>query len=195
VKAFLKEIEDLHAGHAGAMSTAKLVNTMRRDPNLPATHFLNMINSAENEALYHNVRTRVEEGLLVRIWNPADQYLSDGVRLLHAIFQDAITPKDSDVSIRTDNKFANEIKPVQFNENKVLMARFKTWKFTADRFDTNILFLLTTLLEKFMFHPHLSTDITKYWEAQTVKDQLALDNLFVHTEIIINQEVHGQLPV
>jgi hypothetical protein len=32
VKAFLKEIEDLHAGHAGAMSTAKLVNTMRRVP-------------------------------------------------------------------------------------------------------------------------------------------------------------------
>ena len=133
VKAFLKEIEDLHAGHAGAMSTAKLVNTMRRDPNLPVTHFLNMINSAENEALYHNVRTRVEEGLLVRIWNPTDQHLTDGVRLLHAIFQDAITPKDSDVSIRTDNKFANEIKPVQFTENKVLMARFKTWKFTAEQ--------------------------------------------------------------
>ena len=41
VKAFLKEIEDHHAGHAGAMQTAKLVNTMRRDPNLPVTHFLN----------------------------------------------------------------------------------------------------------------------------------------------------------
>ena len=35
VKNFLKEIEDLHAGHAGTMATAKLVNTMRRDPNLP----------------------------------------------------------------------------------------------------------------------------------------------------------------
>jgi hypothetical protein len=73
------------------------------------------------------------QGLLVRIWNPADQYLSDGVRLLHAIFHDAITPKDSNVSIRTDNKLANEIKPVQFNENKVLMARYKTWKFTAEQ--------------------------------------------------------------
>ena len=52
VKAFLKEIEDHHAGHAGAMQTAKLVNTMRRDPNLPVTHFLKMISSAENEALY-----------------------------------------------------------------------------------------------------------------------------------------------
>jgi len=44
VKAFLKEIGDLHAGHSGAMSTAKLVNTMGCDPNLPVTHFLNMIN-------------------------------------------------------------------------------------------------------------------------------------------------------
>jgi len=38
-----------------------------------------------------------------------------------------------------------------------------------------------------MFHPHLSTGITKYWDAQSVKDQLALDNLFVHTEIIIKK--------
>jgi hypothetical protein len=146
VKAFLKEIEDHHAGHAGAMQTAKLVNTMRRDPNLPVTHFLNMINSAENEALYHNVRTRVEEGLLVRIWNPADHHQTDGVRLLHAIFQDAITPKDSDVSIRTDHKFANEIKPVQFTENKILMARFKTWKHTAEQVRYKRIFLRTTLL-------------------------------------------------
>ena len=120
MKAFLKEIEDHHAGHAGAMQTAQLVNTMRRDPNLPVTHFLNMINSAENEALYHNVRTRVEDGLLVRIWNSTEQQLTDGVRLWHAILQHAITPKDSDLSIRIDNKFANEIKPVLFTENKVL---------------------------------------------------------------------------
>jgi hypothetical protein len=130
---FLKEIEDLHAGYPGAMSTATLVNTMRRDPNLPVTHFLHMINSADNEALYHNVRTRVEEGLLVRIWNPAEHHQTDGVRLLHAIFQDAITPKDRDVSIRTDHKFANEIKPAQFTENTILMARFKTWKHTAEQ--------------------------------------------------------------
>jgi hypothetical protein len=28
--------------------------------------------------------------------------------------------------------------------------------------------------------------MTKYWNAQTVKDQLALDNLFVHTRILID---------
>ena len=38
-----------------------------------------------------------------------------------------------------------------------------------------------------MFHPHLSSGITKYWNAQTVKDQLALDNLFVHTETLIKK--------
>ncbi len=92
-----------------------------------------MINSAENEALYHNVRTRVEDGLLVRIWNPTEQQITDGVRLLHAILQDAIMPKDRDLLIRIDNKFANEIKPVLFTDNKVLMARFKAWKSTAEQ--------------------------------------------------------------
>ncbi len=75
----------------------------------------------------------MEDGLLVRIWNPTDQQLTDGVRLLHAILQDAITPKDSDLPIRIDNKFANEIKPVLFTENKVLMARVKAWKITAEQ--------------------------------------------------------------
>ena len=110
--------------------------------------------------------------------------LHAGVRLLHAIFQDAITPKDSDVSIRTDNKFANEIKPVQFTQNKVLMASFKTWKFTAEQVRYKRIFPTDYVVDKlsalFMFHPHLSTRITKYWDAQTIKDQLALDNLFVN---------------
>ncbi len=38
-----------------------------------------------------------------------------------------------------------------------------------------------------MFHPHQSTGITKYWEAQTAKDQLALDDLFVHIETPIKK--------
>ena len=38
VKAFLKEIEDRHGGHPGSARTAKMVNTMRRDPTLPVTY-------------------------------------------------------------------------------------------------------------------------------------------------------------
>jgi hypothetical protein len=110
---------------------------------------------------------------------------------LHAIFQDAITPKDNDVSFRTDNKFANEIKPVQFTEHKLLMSRFKTWKFTAEQVRYKRLFTTEYVVEKlsglFMFHPHLSIGITKYWDNQPVKDQLALDNLFVHTETLIKK--------
>ena len=97
----------------------------------------------------------------------------------------------SDLSIRIDNKFANEIKPVLFTENKVLMARFKAWKFTAEQVRYKSNFPTDNVVDKlsalFMFHPHLSSGITKYWNAQTVKDQLALDNLFVHTETLIKK--------
>ena len=73
MKAFLKEIGDLHSGQPGAARTAKMINTMRRDPSLPVTHFLAMLDNEANEALYNNVRTRLDDGLLVRIWNPTEQ--------------------------------------------------------------------------------------------------------------------------
>ena len=49
-----------------------------------------------------------------------------------------------------------------------------------------------------MFHPHLSTGITKYWDAylkiKSVKGQLALDNLFVHTETLIKKYIGYNTP-
>ena len=95
---------------------------------------------------------------------------------MHSIFQDAITPKDIALSIRTDNKFFNELKAVLFDENKVLMARLKAWKFNAEQVRYKSIFstesVVGKLLELFMFHPHLSSGITKYWSEQKVKDQL-----------------------
>ena len=71
------------------------------------------------------------------------------------------------------------------------MARFKTWKLTAEQVRYKSIFPTDNVVDKlralFMFHPHLSSGITKYWNAQTVKDQLALDNLFVHTETLIKK--------
>ena len=75
-------------------------------------------------------------------------------RLLHAIIQDAITPKDKDLSIRIDNKFANEIKAVPFTENKVLLARFKASfkarKFTAEQVRYKSIFPPDNVVDKLL---------------------------------------------
>ncbi len=80
---------------------------------------------------------------------------------------------------------------MQFTQNKILLSRFKAWKLTAEQVRYKRIFSTDYVVEKlsalFMFHPHLSNGITKYWDAQTVRDQLALDNLFVHTESLIKK--------
>ena len=59
-KAFLKEVEDHHAGSSGGASTANMINKMRREPHLSLHYFTAMIDRDANEALFNNVRTHVE---------------------------------------------------------------------------------------------------------------------------------------